>query len=48
MDKSVTVEEREMFLRGRVWRPDLPEDERLTIEREWPDDAIHMALWHSF
>ncbi|GAA5107943.1 MULTISPECIES: hypothetical protein [Nocardia] len=45
---ELTREQREEFWRRRGWRPDLPEEQRLAIEREWDDEAIELAEFHGF
>ncbi|MEV0399591.1 hypothetical protein [Actinoallomurus sp. NPDC050550] len=39
---------REAFWRRRGWRPDMPEEQRQAIEREWDDTSIRLAEFHGF
>ncbi|MFE1591603.1 hypothetical protein [Nocardia sp. NPDC058705] len=44
----MTQPRREAFWRIRGWCPDLPQDQRLAIEQEWPDPLIEEAEFHGF
>lgn len=47
-NSPLTPQQREGFLRRQGWSPDLPQEQRTAIEREWPDSAIEEALLIGF
>ncbi|MEV0297181.1 hypothetical protein [Nocardia sp. NPDC050710] len=41
--RRMSEEHREAFWRRCGWAPELPEEQRRAIERQWDDESIEMA-----